>query len=227
MSRLIVTIDGPAASGKSTIARILAEKLNAAFLDTGAMYRAATVAVMRAGVDMSSQHEVLEILNNTQFEFISTKNGMQARIDGVDVTEQIRDPRVTANARYIAASAPARRILVEMQRRFAESQGRTVTEGRDQGTVAFPDADIKFYLTADLCERAKRRQAELIGKGHQQTIEQICAAIEKRDKSDRERADGPLKQADDAILVDTTDMKPEQVVEQILGYVNEKCSRNP
>jgi cytidylate kinase len=224
MARLIVTIDGPAASGKSTVARLLAEKLNAAFLDTGAMYRAATVAAMQAGVDITSQHLVLDVLNNTQFEFITSHNGMQVHIDGIDVTEQIRDPRVTANASFVAASPPARRVLVNMQRRFAEAHGRLVTEGRDQGTVAFPNADVKFYLTADVNERAKRRQAELKTKGHEQTIEQICAAIEKRDKSDQGRSAGPMKPADDAIVVDTTDLTPEQVVEKLLVYVKNKCS---
>jgi cytidylate kinase len=224
MARLIITIDGPAASGKSTVARLLAEKLNATFLDTGAMYRAATVACMRADVDLTSSHLVLEVLNNTQFEFISSKNNMQVSIDGIDVTDQIRDPRVTSNARYIAANAQVRRILVEMQRRFAETHGRIVTEGRDQGTVAFPRANVKFYLTAELGERAKRRQAEMKIRGHEQTIEQICAAIEKRDKTDQERPAGPLKPAEDAVTIDTTDMTPEQVVEKLLVYVKEKCS---
>jgi cytidylate kinase len=224
MARLVITIDGPAASGKSTVARMLAEKLNATFLDTGAMYRAATVACMRAGVDLTSAYQVLEVLNNTQFEFVSSKNNILVSVDGIDVTDQVRDPRVTASARYIAANAQARRVLVEMQRRFADMHGRIVTEGRDQGTVAFPRANVKFYLTAELGERAKRRQAEMKTRGHEQTIEQICAAIEMRDKSDRERIDGPLKPAEDAITLDTTDLTPEQVVEKMLAYVKEKCS---
>lgn len=203
---------------------MLAEKLNATFLDTGAMYRAATVAVMRAGVDITSAHLVLEVLNNTQFEFLPLKDNMRVSVDGIDVTEQIRDPRVTANAHYIAANPQARRVLVEMQRRFAEAHGRIVTEGRDQGTVAFPRANVKFYLTANLDERAKRRQAEMKTKGHQQTIEQICAAIEKRDKSDRDRKTGPLTPADDAITIDTTGMAPSQVVELMLAHVKDRCS---
>jgi cytidylate kinase len=223
MARLIVTIDGPAASGKSTVARLLAEKLNATFLDTGAMYRAATVACLRAGVDLTSAYLVIEVLNNTQFEFISSNNGMLVSVDGIDVTDQIRDPRVTTSARYIAANAQARRALVGLQRRFAEMHGRIVTEGRDQGTVAFPHAHVKFYLIADLDERARRRQAEMKIRGHEQTIEQICAAIEKRDKTDQERSSGPLKPADDAITIDTTDMNPQQVVDLMLLHVNEKC----
>ena len=209
MARLVVTIDGPAASGKSTVARMLAGKLNATFLDTGAMYRAATVACLKAGVDLTSAYLVIEVLNNTQFEFISSRNNMLVSIDGIDVTDQIRDPRVITSVRYIAANAQARRALVGLQRRFAEMHGRIVTEGRDQGTVAFPRANVKFFLIADLDERA--------------TIEQISAAIEKRDKTDRERSSGPLKPADDAITIDSTDMKPSQVVDLMLAHVNEKC----
>ena len=223
MARLIVTIDGPAASGKSTIARMLAEKINATFLDTGAMYRAATVACLRAGVDLTSAYLVIEVLNNTQFEFISAKNNMLVSIDGIDVTDQIRDPRVTTSVRYIAANAQARRALIGLQRRFAEMHGRIVTEGRDQGTVAFPHAHVKFFLIADLDERARRRQSEMKTRGHEQAIEQISAAIEKRDKTDRERSSGPLKPADDAITIDSTEMKPSQVVDLMLAHVNEKC----
>jgi CMP/dCMP kinase len=224
MSRLIITIDGPAASGKSTIARLLAAKLNATFLDTGAMYRAATLAAMKAKIDMTSQHQILEILNNTQFEFISSHHGMRVQIDGVDVTEEIRHPKVTANARFIAGLAAARKYLVSLQRSFAENHGRIITEGRDQGTVAFPDADVKFFLTAELGERTRRRQAELKSKGIEQGDEEISQLIEKRDQSDKNRAVGPLKIAENAINVDTTNLTVEQVVDKLLGYVKERCS---
>jgi cytidylate kinase len=224
MSRLIITIDGPAGSGKSTIARLLAAKLNAIFLDTGAMYRAATLAAMKARIDLTSRHQVLEILNNTQFEFISAHNGMRVQIDGIDVTDEIRHPKVTANARFIAGLAPARQYLVTLQREFAENHGRIVTEGRDQGTVAFPDANVKFFLTADLGERAKRRKLELQAKGIEQTDEEISQAIENRDLSDKNRSVGPLKSAEDAIIVDTTNLTVEQVVDKLLGLVKERCS---
>jgi cytidylate kinase len=224
MSRLIITIDGPAASGKSTIARLLAAKLNATFLDTGAMYRAATLAAMKARIDLTSPHQVMEILSNTQFEFISAHKGMRVHIDGVDVTEDIRHPKVTANARFIAGLAPARKYLVTLQRDFAENHGRIITEGRDQGTVAFPDADVKFFLTADLGERTRRRQAELKAKGVEHEDEEISQAIEKRDESDKNRTVGPLKVADNAITVDTTNLSIEQVVDKLLGLVKERCS---
>jgi cytidylate kinase len=221
MSRLIITIDGPAASGKSTVARLLAEKLSAVFLDTGAMYRAATYAAIQAGVELTSQHQVFEIMNSTQFEFTAVHNGMRVLMDGIDITEQIRDPRITASARFIAASPQARKHLVALQRRFAETHGRVVAEGRDQGTVTFPKADVKFFLTAKLNVRAKRRQAELKIKGFEQPIEEISRSIQKRDESDRSRSDGPLKPADDAITIDTSKLTLEQVVEKLLACVKE------
>jgi cytidylate kinase len=223
MARLIITIDGPAASGKSTVARLLAQKLNATFLDTGAMYRAVTLAAMQTGVDLTNQKQLIDTLNNTKFEFTPAAGGMLIFINDVDVTEKIRDPQVTANARFVAASAPARGRLVGMQRQFADAHGKIVTEGRDQGTVAFPDADVKFYLTADLDERARRRLAEQKTKGIEQTLEQIREDIRQRDDSDQNRSIGPLKPAEDAINVDTTDLSVEQVVEILVACVKEKC----
>jgi len=225
MPRLIITIDGPAASGKSTAARLLAEKLNAIFLDTGAMYRAATLAAMKARVELTSRHQVIETLHNTQFEFLSGQNGMRVLVDGVDVTEEIRHPKVTSNARFIANIPPARRYLVSLQREFAENHGRIVTEGRDQGTVVFPDADVKFYLTADLNERAKRRKLELQARGIEQTDEENSQAIEARDHSDTTRTVAPLKAAEDAIVIDTTNLTIDQVVDKLLEIIKEKCSQ--
>jgi len=225
MADLIITIDGPAASGKSTAARLLARKLGASFLDTGAMYRAVTLAAMTAGVDLNDEQKLLDITQTCEFEFSVKAGKTTVRIDNADVTEQIRNPEVTANARYIAAAPRVREKLVQMQRQFAADRHKIVTEGRDQGTIAFDDADIKFYLTADSAERARRRQAELLAKGISENLEQIQQAIEQRDKSDESRAAGPLKPAEDAIIVDTTNMSIEQVVEKLEGYVNEKCSK--
>jgi len=221
MADLIITIDGPAASGKSTAARLLAEKLGASFLDTGAMYRAVTLAAMQADVDMSDEDELLGVMETSEFQFSIRDDKMVVCIDGIDVTEQIRRPQITANARYIASSPKAREKLVQMQRRFAAGREKIVTEGRDQGTVAFSDADIKFYLIADSIERARRRQAELRAKGSDENLEQIQKAIEERDKSDENRTVGPLRPAEDAIVVDTTDLSIEEVVEKLFGYVKE------
>jgi len=223
MAELVITIDGPAASGKSTVARLVAQKLGASFLDTGAMYRAVTLAAIRTGVDLSDEKKLLGVMRVSNFQF-SVKDGLTTvSIDGVNVTEQIRSPEVTAKARYIASAAKIREKLVQMQRRFAAGEKKLVTEGRDQGTVAFDDADIKFYLTADAGERARRRQEELVAKGDSKSLEEIQKAIEERDKSDQMRTVGPLKPAEDAIIIDTTDLSIEEVVEKVLGFVKEKC----
>ena len=222
MADLIVTIDGPAGSGKSTVARLLAQALGASFLDTGAMYRAVTFAAMKAGVDMSNEQMLLNVLRTHRFQFDSHAEGMSVTIDNADATEQIRRPDVTAKARYIASAPKVRGELVRMQREFAASRRRIVTEGRDQGTVAFPDANVKFFLTADPAERARRRQAELKTKGCNESLEQTLKAIEDRDKSDRSRTVGPLKPAEDAIIVDTTELTIEQVVARLVELVNER-----
>lgn len=222
MADLVVTIDGPAAGGKSTVARLLTEKLDAVFLDTGAMYRAVTLAATQAKVSLSDQGRLLEILKATEFGFKPARGAMEVSINGRDVTEQIRDEKVTANARHIASAPKIREELVRMQRDFAARQQAIVTEGRDQGTVAFPDADVKFYLTADLAERAKRRRAELAAKGAEQSLESIKEAIRQRDRSDENRTVGPLKPADDAIVVDTTDLSIEEVVAKLLNCIRER-----
>lgn len=225
MGNLIITIDGPAASGKSTVARLLAEKLAASFLDTGAMYRAVTLAAIENGVDMSDEQKLLGVLNTREFRFAVKEGKMVAYIDGVDVSQRIRDHDVTANARHIAAWPRMREKLVEMQRQFAASQKKMVTEGRDQGTVVFPNADIKFYLTADITERARRRQAQLRAQGASCNLQNIKKAIQERDKSDSSRKVAPLKPANDAIIVDTTNLSVEKVVEKLFHLVEEKCSK--
>ena len=223
MANMVITIDGPAASGKSTVARLLAERLGASFLDTGAMYRAVTLAAIEAGVDMSDEEKLLGVLETSELHFAVKEGKMAVCIDGLDVTERIREPEVTAKARHIASAVKLREKLVEMQRQFASTEKKIVTEGRDQGTVAFPDADVKFFLTADARERAKRRQAELRAGGGGESLEQIQRAIEERDKSDEDRAVGPLRPARDAIVIDTTDLSIEEVVEKLLCCVEEKC----
>lgn len=223
MADLVVTIDGPAASGKSTVARLLAEKLGASFLDTGAMYRAVTLAAIEVGVDMNDEEKLLGVLDSREFQFAVREARMAVSIDGVDVTERIRRPKVTANARYIASAAKLREKLVEMQRQFAAGEKKIVTEGRDQGTVAFPDADVKFYLTADARERARRRQSEMPAEAGKENLEQIQRAIEERDKSDEERVIGPLRPAEDAVVVDTTDLSIEEVVEKLLSLIEDNA----
>ena len=225
MAKLVITIDGPAASGKSTVARLMAEKLDAKFLDTGAMYRAVTLAAMQKNADMKDEEKLLEILENTEFRFQIKNSKTTVFVDEIDVTDRLRRPDVTANARHIASAAKIREKLVQMQRFFAEKYQKIVAEGRDQGTVAFPDADMKFYLDADINERAKRRLAELKAKGDNWSLEQIKNAIEQRDKTDENRNTGPLKPAKDAIIVDTTDLTIEQVVKKLTSFVEKKTQK--
>ncbi len=222
MANLVVTIDGTAASGKSTAARLLAEKLGASFLDTGAMYRAVTLAALEDGVETAGEEKLLEVLEKNEFSFIAEQGRTMVKINNTDVTERIREPDVTANARHIASAPRVRAEMVRMQREFAEKHTRVITEGRDQGTVAFPDADVKFYLTADETVRAKRRQAEL-GARSGESVAQLQRAIEERDRSDQSRLAGPLRPADDAIVVDTTDLSIEEVAEKLLDFIRERC----
>jgi len=224
MAGLVVTIDGPAASGKSTAARLLAERLGVSFLDTGAMYRVVTLAAMRAGIDMEDEQALLGVLNSSKFEFTIRQGRMVVSLDGSDVSRQIREPLVTASARHIAGAGKVRERLVRMQREFAALQDGVVTEGRDQGTVAFADADVKFFLVADAAERARRRQTELQANRCRSSLAEIQKAIEDRDRSDENRQAGPLRAADDAIIVDTTDLSIEEVVEKLVNCVKAKCS---
>jgi cytidylate kinase len=218
-----VTIDGPAASGKSTAARLLAKRLGAAFLDTGAMYRGVTFAAMQKGIKLDDERQLVDLLKETNFEFDAATNGMGVRIDGVDVTEQIRGEDITKNSRYIAAAPAVRAELVRMQREFAAEHKKVVTEGRDQGTVAFPDADVKFFLTADIETRARRRMNDLKDT-EKANLEQVMAAIIDRDAKDTTRADGPLKPAADAVKVDSSELSIEQMVDLLVSYVKDRCS---
>ncbi len=224
MAKMIVTIDGPAGVGKSTVSRMVAAQVGAAFLDTGAMYRALTLAAMRKNVDLQDVEKVLEVLAGCDFEFAIGDDGMEVAIDGEDVTAEIREPSVTANARYIASAPRIRSRLVEMQRAFAAQHERIVTEGRDQGTVAFCDAEFKFFLTADLGERARRRVAQHAENGKELEIEAIRSDIEKRDASDTGRAVGALTPAVDAVIIDTTNLDAQGVVDEIISYITSKLN---
>ena len=216
---MIVTIDGPAGSGKSSVAKQVAAEINAAFLDTGAMYRAVTLAAMKKQTDLTDEDAILAVLNGTTFNFAIADHGMTVTIDGEDVTDEIRKPYVTSQVKHAASAVKVRRKLVDMQREFASSHPRIVTEGRDQGTVAFPDADFKFFLTADAAERARRRLKDLHAAGQQVDVEQLQKDIEKRDASDQSRKEGPLKPAPDAIIIDTTNLDLNGVVKAIVKHI--------
>lgn len=226
MADLVITIDGPAASGKSTMARLLAARLGAAFLDTGAMYRAVTLAAIRDGADLSDERQLIDVIERHRFDFESAGEKMLVRIDGQDVTEALRDSELTAQVRHAASAPQVRSRLVVMQRAFAAGHRRVVTEGRDQGTVAFPDADVKIFLTADAAERARRRVADLKAQGVDADLERTRQAIESRDRSDVNRAVGPLRPAADAVAFDSTNLSIEQAVERLYRIVEERCPQN-
>ncbi|MBW8035552.1 MAG: (d)CMP kinase [Planctomycetes bacterium] len=217
---MIVTIDGPAGSGKSTISKMLAKELGATFLDTGAMYRAVTLAAIADDIDLADEDALFGVLESKQFEFNTHDNQMEVKINGIDATEGIRRPDITINVKYIAKAAKIRKKLVDMQRKFAKKHDKIVTEGRDQGTIAFPNADYKFFLIADVEERARRRHAEFTEKGLNIDLDVLEKDIRKRDESDTTRKNGPLIKAGGAIEIDSTKLDAEAVVKKILQHIN-------
>lgn len=214
---MIITIDGPAGAGKSSVAKMLATRLGFRFLDTGAMYRAVALAGMRKGLDWDQPDDLANLAKQLQLRV----EGERIFLDGEDVSEAIRGTAVTAVTRYAAGNPAVRSQLVELQRRTAVGQN-IVTEGRDQGTVAFPDAECKFFLTASPEERARRRLGDLQAKNEPVTLEQVLAAQNRRDLEDQNRSVGPLLPADDAIEVYTDGLTLEEVVEKLEKTVRQK-----
>ena len=178
-----------------------------------------TLAAMKKGDDLSDEDALLNVLSNSNFKFDTAGEGMTVELDGADITDEIREPEVTANVRHIASAANVRGKLVEMQRSFAAGHARIVTEGRDQGTVAFPDAKFKFFLTADAGERGRRRKRQLLESGIEADINKLVEDIQKRDSSDSEREVGPLTPADDAIIIDTTNLNFDEVIESLVEHI--------
>lgn len=203
----VVAIDGPAGAGKSTIARELARVLNLPYLDTGAMYRGITCAVLRKGVNPNDDAAVAQLALATQLEI--SEDGLL--VDGVDATVDIRGEAVTRAVSSVAANSEVRRDLRERQRSWVASRGGGVVEGRDIATVVFPDARLKVFLTASPLVRAQRRVAQIGGD-----VEQIALDIAERDHKDSTRSDSPLRESENAILVDTSDRSIEDVVKQIV-----------
>ncbi len=216
---MIVTIDGPAGSGKSTAARGLAARLGYEFLDTGAMYRAVAFALQRAGIDLDEERRIDGFLETFRLEMLP---GV-VKLNGEDVTKLIRTPEMNSASSRVAALANVRRFLVEQQHKIARGRNM-VCEGRDQGTVVFPEADCKFFLVADNASRAERRYQEMLGRGLVVTREQVLAEQEERDHRDSSRSVDPLRPADDAIVIDTSAMSAEAVLNRLEEEVR-RCIR--
>ncbi len=207
---MIVTIDGPAGAGKSTAARRLAARLGFLFLDTGAMYRAVTWHCQQRGIPLTDEEAVEHAARSMRLELV----GPRVIVDGHDVSSEIRSREVTQESRFVAANNSVRAYLVELQRRFAEGRD-VVTEGRDQGTVAFPHAECKFFLVADPRERALRRQRELALKGQHIALDELLEQQTQRDERDSQREFGTMRAADDARVVDTSCLTLDEVVDQL------------
>lgn len=207
----VVTIDGPAGAGKSSLADGLAARLGWRKLDTGAMYRAVTLAAIRRGLNLNDAETLGELCRTLE---IRLRDG-RVELNGEDVSAAIRDPEITRNTRFAAGSIPVRTALVAAQRAFAQ-EFDTVTEGRDQGTIVFPDAIRKYYLTATAESRARRRHAELIRSGVETQFEQVLREVEERDLGDAGRAIAPLKPADDARILESTHLDANGVLALVL-----------
>lgn len=213
---MIIAIDGPAGSGKSTIAKLIADDFGLVYLDTGAMYRLVTLKALNDGI-LGNLEKIEEMLNNLNIDI----RGNRFYLDDIDVSEEIRKPVVSGNVSDIAAIREVREKMVDLQRKLSKSKS-VILDGRDIGTVVFPNADVKIFLVADAKERANRRYKELIEKGENVRIEEIYENILKRDEIDSTRKESPLKKAEDAIEVDTTSKNIEEVKNEILKIIKKK-----
>ena len=224
-TRLIVTIDGPAGSGKSTLARQLAARLGLDFLDTGAMYRAVAAKAIERGINIVEEpYYVVELARNCPLRFDWATDPPRLYARESDVTDRLRDRDVTGAVSDIAALGGVRNVLVDEQRCIGQEHPRLVTEGRDQGSIVFPQADVKFYLDASSTVRANRRAAQLREMGKPVQLEAIRQNIIERDRKDSSRSDGPLICPDDAIRIDTSDMTLGEVLELLEKTVREQLA---
>jgi cytidylate kinase len=219
---LIVAIDGPAASGKSTVAKLLAWRLGMAYLDTGAMYRAIAVEALRRGIALDDAAGLSALARQVTVSFVHEEDSplpAGVLVDGVDVTRAIRTPEADAAVSPVSAVPGVRSAMVEQQRRIAAESPHTVLEGRDIGTVVFPNAEVKVFLTASAEERARRRTLDMIGRGVEMSQSDVQEKLESRDRYDSTRHASPMSCAEDAFAIDTTGMTIDEVVDAIIGLV--------
>jgi cytidylate kinase len=217
---MIIAIDGPAGAGKSTVAKLVAKRLGYLYLDTGAMYRALTLKALDQGIDIDDSEKVAKLAADTSIGLINNPDGtLSVTLDGADVSLLIRHPRITKSVSEVAKIKAVREVMLIKQRELG-GRGNAVLDGRDIGTVVFPNAEKKFYIDANLEERVNRRHKELKGLGQEVSVASVDADLSKRDKIDSSREFAPLKKAEDAVYIDTTFLTIEEVVNKLLSYIN-------
>ena len=219
--RLIIAIDGPSGAGKSTLAKRLAKELGFIYVDTGAMYRALALKVLREGVDLADDASMARLIGSTTIDLRQVDGALQVLLDGADVAAEIRTPQVSQMASKASALGVVRVRLLELQRDMAR-RGNIVAEGRDIGTVVFPQAEVKIFLQASAAERARRRFAELQSAGQSVDLTKTLREIEERDQRDSERDLAPLRQADDALMIDSSGVDADQVTARVLAHIRTK-----
>lgn len=220
MKRIIIAIDGYSSCGKSTLAKALAKSLHYAYVDTGAMYRAVTLYFLNNNVDINNREAVKDALQHIEIHFERTKTGNHTFLNDVDVENEIRTMRISEMVSPVSTISEVRRFLVAQQQKMGKRKG-IVMDGRDIGTVVFPNAELKIFLTADTNIRTQRRFDELASKGQPTDFEAVKRNLLERDMIDSNRADSPLRQADDAILIDNSDLTPSEQLEKVLNMVHE------
>lgn len=225
MSALIIAIDGPSAAGKSTLAKRLAKDLGFTYLDTGGMYRALALKVLREGIDIGNDGALTELIGRTDIDLIVTGGKLKVLLDGEDVSHEIRTPEVSQMASKASTLEVVRRWMLVLQRAFGR-RGNVVAEGRDIGTVVFPDAEVKIYLDASAQERARRRVEELRQAGRQVSLDETLREMWERDKRDSERDLAPLRKADDAIAIDSTSVDAEALAQRVMQQIRKKPLAN-
>jgi cytidylate kinase len=224
LEKFNIAIDGPAAAGKSTVARLVAKQLGFVYVDTGAMYRAVTWKALQSGISPERKEQLARMASELRIELLPGEQSQQVLLDGGDVTDLIRSAMVNKNVSAVSAIPEIRRLLVAKQQEMAQAKG-VVMDGRDIGTHVLPDAELKIFLTASVKERAQRRFLEMKAKGEDVTLGQLEKEIAERDKMDEQREASPLVQAEDAVLVDTSGMSIPQVAERILELAKSAASK--
>lgn len=222
MKQNVIAIDGPAGAGKSTVAKMVAEKLGFVYIDTGAMYRAVTFQTLTEKIALMDHAAISELAQRIGVRFIQDKAGLRVLADGKDVTEAVRSPEVTAAVPHVSQVPAVRQAMVRLQREMAAT-GAAVLDGRDIGSVVVPDSCVKIFLTASVAERARRRRQELLEKGYEQDLSSLQQEMEQRDQQDQERELSPLIRTEDAVLLDTTGMTINAVVAEIVKVYRSRC----